>query len=82
MNEKYESFIKKKYLGFCPPTFWVKGFEIKWIYKVKIHSNGTLDYLKSCLVSNGYTQTYFLMNKHESIWTIFVFVVIHNMNII
>ncbi len=81
---------KEFYLGFCPPSFWAKGFEINWIYKIKNHSNGTFTYWKSCLVINGYTQcydidydqTYFPMGKHESIWTIFSFVVTHDMSII
>jgi Reverse transcriptase (RNA-dependent DNA polymerase) len=46
-HEKYACYQKNK-----------KSVGCKWIYKIKYHSDGTIEWYKTRLVTKGYTQTY------------------------
>ena len=39
-----------------PPRKSVVG--CKWIYKIKTHSDGSIEHYKACLVAKGFTQEY------------------------
>ena len=42
----------------CFLTPGKKPIGCKWVYKIKLKSDGTLECYKACLVAKGYTQEY------------------------
>ena len=45
-------------LGDSPPLPGKSVVGCKWIYKIKTHSNGSIECYKACLVAKDFTQEY------------------------
>ncbi len=89
MDEEYDSLMKNFKWNLVSLLTMFKMVKSKWVYKIKIHFDGTIDHDKAWLVAKGYIQqygidydqTYFLVIKHDSIWAIFSLDATHDMNI-
>ena len=58
MKEELDALSKNHTWDFLtfPPGKSVVGY--KWIYKIKTHSDGSIEHYKTCLVAKGFTQEY------------------------
>jgi len=58
MEEELQALKKNQTWELCMLPKDKKLVGCKWVYKIKYHSNGTIDRYKARLVAKGYTQTY------------------------
>jgi hypothetical protein len=56
MNQEYEALISNGTWTLCPRPLNHNVIRNKWVYKIKQHSDGTLDRFKSRLVAKGFEQ--------------------------
>ncbi len=56
MEEKYQSLIKNGIWSFIELHPRCKVIDCKWVYKLKLIVNGTIDHYKMHLVAKGYSQ--------------------------
>jgi Reverse transcriptase (RNA-dependent DNA polymerase) len=65
MNEKLHALKKNQTWEICELPKNKKSVGCKWVYRIKYHSDDTIEHYKARLVVNGYTQTYDI-NYHET----------------
>jgi hypothetical protein len=56
MNQEYEALISNGTWTLCPRPLNHNVIRNKWVYKIKQHSDGTLDRFKARLVAKGFEQ--------------------------
>lgn len=56
MSNEYNALIQNDTWSWVPKLENVDLIGSKWVYKVKLRSNGSLQDYKACLVAQGYTQ--------------------------
>jgi Reverse transcriptase (RNA-dependent DNA polymerase) len=57
MQEELNALEKNETWKIVPLPNGKKHVGCKWVYKIKYHSNGTIERYKARLVAKGYTQT-------------------------
>jgi Reverse transcriptase (RNA-dependent DNA polymerase) len=65
MNEELHALEKNQTWEICELPKNKKIVGCKWVYKIKYHSDGTIERFKARLVAKGYTQTYGI-DYHET----------------
>lgn len=56
MEEEYQSLIKNGTWNIIELLLRCKAIHCKWVYKLKLVVNGTIDHYKTHLVAKGYSQ--------------------------
>jgi histone deacetylase 1/2 len=60
MEQEYHTLIHNEMWTLIPPPPRVNVIDSKWVFKVKKHSDGSIERYKACLVARGFRQRYAL----------------------
>jgi histone deacetylase 1/2 len=58
MDEEYDALIRNRTWRFVPPREGKNVIDCRWVYKVKLKSDGSIDRYKARLVAKGFKQRY------------------------
>ena len=68
MEEEMKSLKQNENWELVPTSIGIQHISCKWVYKVKIHPNGSIERYKGWLVAQGFSQKYELDYHEAFIW--------------
>ena len=90
MREELESLMTNQTWSLTSLLAGCKAILCKWVYKVKLFADGTIDKYKAHLVARGFTQcpdldfkeNFSPVIKHDSVWALLALIATHKLHYI
>src|SRR5690242_12903834 len=89
MQEEFDAIMRNETFELVPLLQGRKAIGVHWLYKIKLHANGSIDHFKARWVAKGFTQrfgidydsTFSLVVRIENLCLLLAFANTHNLKI-